>query len=184
MKQNVLDKVRIVELNKGDPSLPKLSYRYVTASYFDVSIVHGIKSWKIELTPKPLEQPIEKSFSETLFEEHVVEPRVFAAVLKDEQVGWVELGYEKWNNRMRIWEFLVKDEFRRMGIGTLLMGFAVKVAKEKGARMLVLETQSCNVAAISFYLKQGFVLIGFDSAAYSNTDLEKKEVRIEMGLTL
>jgi ribosomal protein S18 acetylase RimI-like enzyme len=64
------------------------------------------------------------------------------------------------------------------------MGFAVKVAKEKGARMLVLETQSCNVAAIAFYLKQGFVLIGFDSAAYSNTDLEKKEVRIEMGLTL
>jgi len=69
---------------------------------------------------------------------------------------------------MRVWEFLVKDEFRIMGIGTLLMGFALKVAKEKGARMLVLETQSCNVVAITFYLKQGFVLIGFDSAAYSN----------------
>ncbi len=184
MKQNVLDKVKIIELNKGDPSLHKLSYRYLTASYLDVLIVHGKKSWKIELTPKPLEQPIEKSFTGNLFEEHVEEPRAFAAVINEEQVGWVELGYEKWNNRMRVWEFLVKDEFRRMGIGTLLMGFAVKVAKEKSARMLVLETQSCNVAAITFYLKQGFVLIGFDSATYSNTDLEKKEVRIEMGLTL
>ena len=85
---------------------------------------------------------------------------------------------------MRVWEFLVKDEFRRMGVGTLLMDYAVKVAKEKGARMLVLEMQSCNVAAMAFYLKQGFTLIGFDSAAYSNTDIEKKEVRLEMGLEL
>jgi ribosomal protein S18 acetylase RimI-like enzyme len=85
---------------------------------------------------------------------------------------------------MRVWEFLVKEEFRRMGIGSLLMNFAVKVAKEKGARMLVLETQSCNVPAITFYLKQGFNLIGFDSAAYSNEDIDKREVRFEMGLQL
>ncbi len=184
MKRNLLGKVRIVELKKGDPSLPKLSYRYVAASYFDVSIVHGKKSWTIQLTQKPFEQPLEKSFSGTLFEEHVEEPRAFATVLNDEQVGWIELGYEKWNNRMRVWEFLVKDEFRRMGVGTLLMDYAVRVAKEKGVRMLVLETQSCNVAAIAFYLKQGFTLIGFDNAAYSNADIEKKEVRIELGLTL
>jgi len=95
MKQNVLDKVKIIELNKSYPSLHKLSYRYLTASYLDMLIVHGKKSWKIELTPKPLEQPIEKSFSGTLFEKHVEEPRVFAAVLNEEQVGWIELGYEK-----------------------------------------------------------------------------------------
>jgi len=156
----------------------------VTAGYFDVSVIRENESWKIEITKKPLEKPLEKSFVGTLFEEHIEEPRAFAAVYNGEQVSWIELGYEKWNNRMHVWEFLVKDEYRRMGIGTLLMDFAVKVAKEKGARMLVLETQSCNVAAIVFYLKQGFILIGFDGAAYSNTDLEKKEVRIEMGLTL
>ena len=184
MKQNFLDKVRIIEIMKSDPSLLKLSYRYVTAGYFDVSVVREKESWKIEVTQKPLEQPLEKGFAGTLFEEHIQEPRAFAVVLNDEQVGWIELGYEKWNNRMRVWDFLVKDEYRRKGIGTLLMSYAVKVAKEKGARMLVLETQSCNVAAISFYLKQGFNLVGLDSAAYSNTDIEKKEVRIELGLTL
>ena len=184
MKRNLLGKVRIIELMKSDLSLPKLNYHYIATSFFDMPIVQGTKSWKIELIQNPLEKPLEKSFTGNFFEEHIEEPRAFATVLNDNQVGWIEVGYEKWNNRMRVWEFLVKDEFRRMGIGTLMMDYAVKVAKEKGARMLVLETQSCNVAAIAFYLKQGFTLIGFDSAAYSNTDIEKKEVRIEMGLTL
>ena len=50
-----------------------------------------------------------------------------------------------------------------------------------GARMIILETQSCNVPAISFYLKHGFELVGFDAASYSNKDLEKGEVRMEFG---
>jgi len=138
----------------------------------------------MELTLKSLEKPLRKSYVGTFFEKHVEEPRVFAAVLNGDQAGWIELGYEKWSNRMRVWEFLVAEEFRRMGIGNLLMKFAVKVAKEKGARLLVLETQSCNVPAISFYLKQGFKLIGFDSAAYSNEDIAKREIRMDLGLVL
>jgi GNAT superfamily N-acetyltransferase len=184
MKQSILDKVRIIELDKDDPSLPQLNYHYITSGYWDVSIVPETKSWKIEITFKPLEKPLEKTCTGTLFERHIEEPRAFAATLNEEQIGWIELEYEKWNNRMRVWEFLVKEEFRRMGIGSLLMNLAVKVAKEKGARMLVLETQSCNVPAITFYHKQGFNLIGFDSAAYSNEDIKKREVKFEMGLLL
>ena len=51
-------------------------------------------------------------------------------------------------------------------------------------RMIVLETQSCNEAAIAFYRKNGFSVIGFDLYAYSNTDPERHEVRIEMGKKL
>jgi ribosomal protein S18 acetylase RimI-like enzyme len=179
-----MDNVRIVELTKDDPSLPKLNSHYFTRNYYDLSIVHESEAWKIELTLKTLEKPLRKSYVGTFFEKHVEEPRVFAAVLDGVQVGWIELGYEKWNNRMRIWEFLVREEFRRMGIGSLLMNLAAKVAKEKGARMLVLETQSCSVPAMNFYLKQGFKLIGFDGAAYSNEDIKKKEIRMDLGLVL
>jgi ribosomal protein S18 acetylase RimI-like enzyme len=184
LKHDISDKVRVVKIARDDPSLPKLNSNYLTSSYYDLSIVHEPDAWKMALTLKPLDEPLEKSYTGTFFEEHVEEPRVFAAVLDGIQVGWIELGYEKWNNRMRVWEFLVKEGFRRMGIGNLLMGFAVNVAREKSARMLVLETQSCNVPAIAFYLKQGFTLIGFDSAAYSNEDIKKKEVRLELGLML
>jgi len=85
---------------------------------------------------------------------------------------------------MRVWEFLVEEGFRRRGIGTLLMKHAVKVAKERGARMLVLETQSCISPAMDFYLEFGFDLIGFDTGAYSNEDIQRKEVRLELGLKL
>jgi len=47
--------------------------------------------------------------------------------------------------------------------------------------MLVLETQSCNLPAIDFYLKHGFELLGLDTAAYSNEDVAKGEVRLEFG---
>ena len=57
-------------------------------------------------------------------------------------------------------------------------------AKRSGARMAVLETQTCNENAIAFYKKNGFEIIGFDLYAYTNTDPERHEIRIEMGKVL
>lgn len=57
-------------------------------------------------------------------------------------------------------------------------------AKRQGRRAIILETQSCNVRAIAFYLSQGFELIGFDSCCYSNIDVEKHEVRVNLGFFL
>jgi GNAT superfamily N-acetyltransferase len=178
------DRTRIVELAKSDAHLLELRSRYSTSDYYDISVHRESKGWKIELVLMPFEKNLNKEYKGRLFEDHVEEARVFVALLGGKRVGWIELGYERWNNRMRVWEFLVEDEFRRRGIGTLLMKHAVKVAKERGARMLVLETQSCIGPAMDFYLKFGFELIGFDAAAYSNEDIEKKEVRLELGLKL
>ncbi len=179
MKNNI----EVVELSR--PECPaQLDYDYVTTSYYDVKLQRTRDGWKAELTKKAFSEPVKKAYRDAFYEPFVEEPRVFAAKLGEQQVGWIELGYHKWNNRMRVWEFLVKEEHRRKGIGTTLMDHAIKIAKEKGARMLVLETQSCNIPAIDFYLQNGFELIGFDTADYSNDDVEKKEVRLEMGLKL
>jgi ribosomal protein S18 acetylase RimI-like enzyme len=177
------NEIKIIELMKNE-SLPKLEDQYLTAGCYDVSIIRESKGWKAELSLKPFEKPSERTYTGRFFEEHIGEPRVFTAVLKEQQVGWIELGYDKWNNRMRVWELLVKKEFRRKSIGAMLIAWAKKIAKEKGARMLALETQSNNDSAIAFYLRQGFELIGFDVAAYSNNDIEKKEVRLEFGFKL
>jgi hypothetical protein len=184
LNRDFLKGVKLVELKKGDVSLPVLKYNHKISEYYGLKLLHETKSWKIEFALKPLENTLEKSSESKLFEAHIEEPRAFAAELSGEQIGWIELGYEKWNNRMRVWEFLVKEEFRRKHVGTLMMNHAVKLAKERGARMLVLETQSCNVSAISFYLNFGFELIGFDATAYSNEDNARKEVRMEFGLKI
>ena len=177
-------KAKIIELFKSHTPLPRLKYEYTTNQHHQLQISHTKKSWTANLTLTSLPEPVKKQFEDELFADHVGEPRAFAALLKEEQIGWIELGYHKWNNRMRIWELLVKKEHRGKGIGTQLMKHAIKLTKEKGARMLVLETQSCNVKAIQFYLKHGFQLIGFDTAAYSNEDIDKGEVRLELGLKL
>jgi ribosomal protein S18 acetylase RimI-like enzyme len=184
MNSNLQEKIEIVELHKGDDCLPTLKDKYVTDSYYDLLVTCEKETWRMELNLKPFEKPLEKNYEGRFFEAHVEEPRVFAAVLGGQHVGWIELGYEKWNNRIRVWEFLVREQFRGKGVGTALIRHAAEIARQKTARMLVLETQSCNVSAIKFYSKQGFGLIGFDLAAYSNEDVRRKEVRLEFGLKL
>jgi ribosomal protein S18 acetylase RimI-like enzyme len=176
--------VTMVELAKKDVYLEEIGSEYSASQYYDVSVRRESGAWRVELTCKAFEKTLKKNYHGRLFEDHIEEPRVFAAVLNEEPIGWIELGHEKWNNRMRVWELLVKEEYRGRGVGKLLMNQAVRTAKEKGARMLVLETQTNNSDAISFYLSFGFELIGFDTAAYSNEDIEKKEVRLELGMRL
>ena len=71
-----------------------------------------------------------------------------------------------------------------VALGTLLMQAIQRAAEAAGARMIVLETQTCNENAIAFYKRNGFSIIGFDLYSYSNDDPERHEVRIEMGKKL
>ena len=61
------------------------------------------------------------------------------------------------------------------------MELAKNQARSEGWRAVILETQSCNVDAIGFYLHEGFTLIGLDTCCYSNRDIERREVRLELG---
>ena len=70
---------------------------------------------------------------------------------------------------------------RSKGVGTLPRNAISDAAKASGARMSVLETQSCNENTIAVYRKTGFEIIGFDLYSYSNTEPERHEIRIEMG---
>ncbi len=60
------------------------------------------------------------------------------------------------------------------------MDKAKEIADVQKRRAIILETQSCNTNAIEFYLHEGFELMGFDSCCYSNNDIEKHEVRINL----
>lgn len=177
-------KIEIAEISRNDRPLPKLKYEYTTNNHYQFTMAQTTKSWTAKLTLTPLPKPMKKQFESELFADYVEEPRAFTAILNGEPVGWIEIGYHKWNNRMRIWELLVKEQHRGKHIGTRLLKHATEIAKQKGARMLVLETQSCNAKAIGFYLAHGFQFIGFDTTAYSNDDVEKGEIRLELGLKL
>ena len=64
------------------------------------------------------------------------------------------------------------------------MNFAKSKAKQIGARFIMLETQTSNADGIAFYLAQGFIVIGYDITCYGNQDVERGEVRLELGYKL
>ena len=122
---------------------------------------------------------------DTILSDWLEEPVLYGAFEENHLIGFAEGFLEKWNNRFRISNICVLEESsRRRGAGRILMERMLQTARRSGARMAVLETQSCNERAIAFYRRMGFAVIGFDLYAYSNEDPKRQEVRIEMGRCL
>ncbi len=125
---------------------------------------------------------LKMSIKDSFFEEWLDNPIAYGAFENGRMLGFVEGFHEKWNNRFRISNICIFEEAdRRSGIGTILLDRIMADALNSGARMAVLETQSFNFKAISFYQKNGFEIIGFDRYAYSNKGPEEHNMRIEMG---
>ena len=156
--------MKIRQLENAQYAGRRFTARYQTNGYYEITAAEG--GFRIAYTP--FEAPAARSFDDVMFDEWLEAPVAFGAFERDVLLGFAEGSMESWNNRFRISNLCVFD----------------KAARARGARMLVLETQSCNEAAIAFYRKNGFSVIGFDLYAYSNAAPERREVRIEMGKKL
>lgn len=173
--------IEILELDKEKYIGKSFKLHYMTKGYYDIEQTKS----GFDISYKLFDKIKEMSFEDVFYNEWLDDPIAFGAFENEKLLGYVEGTLEKWNNRYRISNICVFDGSKRQkGIGTLLMNCILTEAIKSGARMVVLETQNCNEHAISFYKKHGFKIIGFDLFAYSNTDLERKEVRIEMGKIL
>src|SRR5688572_11618314 len=74
----------------------------------------------------------------------------------------------------------VRDQFRRRGIGSALLGKIMEVARRLKVRVAFLEVRSGNRAAQALYEKTGFKAIARRSDYYS----EPREDAVVMSLTL
>ena len=134
---------------------------------------------------KTIDPEMHKTLTDDMLSSWLDNPVAYGAYEDEELIGFVEGFLEEWNNRFRITNICVFDnERRKAGVGSQLLETIMKEAVASKARMAVLETQSYNYKAISFYKKNGFEIIGFDRYAYSNEDPEEHNMRIEMGKKL
>lgn len=159
----------------------RFTARYMTGGYYDICPSDdGFRMAYVSFAA-----PVEKSFEDVFFGDWLEDPVAFGAFEGGRMIGYAEGSPETWNNRFRISNLCVFDgAMRRRGTGTALMEIMLRTAASSGARMAVLETQSCNENAIAFYTKNGFSVIGFDLYSYSNDDPARHEIRIEMGKKL
>ncbi len=167
---------------KGTP-IPLI---YTTGEYYDVEITEAGGGCQIELTRKPFEAPVthspeEYDFPDMLYQDYWEKAQAWGVVEDGELLACIQTCPEEWSNRLMVTEMWVSEPLRRQGVGHRLMEIAKQQARNENRRAVILETQSCNVNAIAFYRHEGFELIGFDTCCYTNRDIQRREVRFNLG---
>lgn len=83
-------------------------------------------------------------------------------------------------DQIQIIDFVVAPEFRRFGIGWLLLDSLIEHARSFRSKLVTLEVRASNDAALNLYKKFGFEVCGRRKSYYSN----KTEDAILMNLEL
>ena len=181
MKNHIIHKLR-KDIWKGT----LLPIEYTSKEYYDVNMQRTDDGFQISIQKKKFTKPFIHSledceYQDKLYEDWWEDAEAFGITEDNKLLAAIEICPESWTNRLIITELFVDEKLRRQGYGKKLLDIAKKITVEKNYRTLILETQSSNINAVDFYLHAGFTLIGFDSCCYTNTDLERKEVRLNMG---
>lgn len=179
-------KPEIVLLDKEKWQGQIIPIGYTTEAYYDVQIKQQESGFSISMEKKKFDVPVthapeEYDFPDKLYERWWPDACAYGVIKEGKLVAAIETCPEDWSNRLRITELWIDTPYQNKGWGHALMETAKEQARRENRRAIILETQSCNVNAIGFYLHEGFTLIGFDSCCYGNRDLDRKEVRIELG---
>ncbi len=170
----------IVELSRKEYQDYELVFEYDTAEHYAVEVRQDERGFTVALQRLPLPEPQHKRFVECLFQRYLARPSAYAILQEGNPAAIIEIDREFWSKRLRIADLVVCPEYRRRGYGAALLGHALAIARAEGFRAVYLDTHSCNVGAIDFYLSQGFTLGGLDTTYYSNRDVERGEVYVEM----
>ncbi len=107
-----------------------------------------------------------------------MDDKALSVVIGDEApVGYIALS-AGWNSFAFVDDLAVDAQWRGTGAAQRLMQRAVDWTREKGLPGLRLETQSNNIAACRFYLRQGFTLGGHDRHLYEGLSPGTRETAL------
>lgn len=116
-----------------------------------------------------------ESYTETI----PIEEMNFVLAEKNGSIlGLMTWHYSRWNNCVWLADIRTRRAERRQGVGSALIATLKEVARRLEARGILLETQTDNYPAITFYKRHGFALAGFNDHLYSNTDPEDDNVAL------
>ena len=181
-----MKELEIQELSKENWKGTLLPVSYLSDYYYDIWIEKTEDGFHIPIKKKQFEAtfrhlPEDGEYPDRLYEDWWENARAFGIVENGILLAAIEICPEEWSNRLLITELFVGEEIRGQGYGRKLIDLAKTITIQNKYRVLMLETQSSNVNAVDFYLHEGFTLIGFDTCCYTNKDVERREVRFNMG---
>ena len=149
---------------------------YETREIYQVATTETDSLTRFDFHLVQLEQPFHGDFYDDFTDEEIQgwnhllpQGYSFGAYQAGELVG-LAVG-EVWpeERRARVWEFHVRAECQRMGIGRALMERVVDRARQDHLGLVMLGTQNTNVSAIRFYRRMGFSVEAIDIGHYYPT---------------
>ncbi|GAC1359287.1 MAG: hypothetical protein NVS2B12_41640 [Ktedonobacteraceae bacterium] len=142
-----------------------------------------------ELVETQVDPPLYKNYRE---QEHVLaslEARVreaqggFVALVDGKIAGAIFLNIDAARSVVNIQDMIVGRQYRRYGVGSLLISCASDWARNHKCWAIILETQNTNYPAIQFYLRNGLEIWSINRSFYPPGDLAH-EIAIFMGKRL
>lgn len=130
-----------------------------------------------EKAPKEVELTVSQLRDDAFGDRSIVEILVAEA---DREVVGAALFYEKystWKGRgVHLEDFVVKEEHRRRGIGSLLFEEVIRIARERGYARMDWQVLDWNESAIAFYRKYGAALTDeWLDGRFTREDLKKMQ---------
>jgi GNAT superfamily N-acetyltransferase len=147
------------------------------------------RALSFELVETPVDPPLYKSYREFEGTSADVKARLcnveggYVALADGQVAGVILLNVEEWRSLTRIENIIVGRQFRRYGIGSLLLKCASDWARKHGCWAILLETQNVNYPAIQFYLRNGLEVWSINQRYYPPGPVDH-EIAIFMGKKL
>jgi len=89
-------------------------------------------------------------------------------------LGDILLYFRKGSHAVRIYNLVVDPASHGMGIGSVLLNAAIRLAQARGCNKLTLEVRASNQSAIEFYTRRGFSTVTQLSGYYPNGEAALK----------
>ena len=190
--------VRAVDVNDA-PALHQLDYNFETDRIYTLCVqnhllqdgapVDARSSFAFELKETQVDPPIYKNLREGAETQAAIEEKLrhveggYVALTDGEVAGAILLRVEEWHSVTLIQDIMVGHQYRRYGVGSLLLRCAADWARKRGCWAIVLETQNINYPAIQFYLRNGLEVWSINQNFYPPGS-SAHEVAIFMGKRL
>ncbi len=192
--------VRAVHVNDA-PALYDLDYNFETDRIYALRVQNRLlrdaqgealdeqTAFVFELVETLLDYPLYKNFREYENTLADVETKLktveggYVALADGQVAGGILLYIEEWRSVARVKDIIVGRQFRRYGVGSLLLSCAADWARKRDCWALVLETQNTNYPAIQFYLRNGLEIWSINQHYYP-VGPQDHEVAIFMGKRL
>ena len=192
--------VRAVNVN-DTPTLHELDYDFETDRIYALHVHNDLmqnkhnasksnqSSFAFELVETQVDPPLYKNYREREQMMADLDARVSSAqggfvALADEKIaGAILLNIDEARSVVQIQDMIVGRQYRRYGVGSLLISCASDWARNHECWAIILETQNTNYPAIQFYLRNGLEIWSINRSFYPPGEYAH-EVAIFMGKRL